>query len=293
MQAHRALFSLIAAVCALPMGVATEAIAQAPPAPPVLTADNDNKCGWGLGGAAAGLGAAAWMAPGMGGAPANWGGLYFGGHLGCMIGDTDWTFRNDTVFSAAGGRTSFDNSGLIAGGQIGYNWQFGQWVLGIEASLSGGEVADHKINALNPAPAVNSTKLTSDIKWLVQVTPRIGYTFAPRWHGYVKGGFASAEVDAVAFVANGAGVSSTSVGNARHNGWTIGAGLEYLAAPNLILGLDYSYIDLESNTRTLGCAGACPAPLANVTVDPNNIHMITGRISFKLGAEAARPAPLK
>ena len=285
----RSLLSFATAVCALG---ATGAFAQAPPPPPppVLTAEkHDNGCGWGLGGAAAGMGAAALLGPRS--TPANWSGLYFGGHLGCNISDTDWTLRNSTVFGNAGGRTSFDNGGLIAGGQIGYNFQFGKWVLGLEASLSGGNLADQKVNALNPNPALNSTKLTSDMRWLFQVTPRLGYAFAPQWHGYIKGGFASAEMDSALFVANGVTSSTTGV-NGRHNGWTVGAGLEYMLAQNLILGVDYSFISLDAVTRSTFCNAPCGvAPI--LTVDPGNIHMITGRISFKLGDEPARAAPLK
>lgn len=123
MQARRTRYALVAAICALPALASTQVAAQAPPPPPpALSADSNNNCGWGLGGAAALVGAAGWMAPGMGGAPANWGGLYFGGHLGCMLGETDWRFRGDGFTTTAGSTAGFDNSGLIAGGQIGYNW---------------------------------------------------------------------------------------------------------------------------------------------------------------------------
>ena len=127
------------------------------------------------------------------------------------------------------------------------------------------------------------------MRWLVQLTPRIGYAFAPHWHGYVKGGYASAEFDATLIGATATTSSSTAL-NSRHTGWTLGAGVEHRLAHNLILGLDYSYITLDGNTRTGPCGAPCGvAPI--LAVDPDGIHMLTGRIGFKSATDVSdRPA---
>jgi outer membrane immunogenic protein len=278
----------IAAVLTV-LGV-SNANAQAAAPPPTLTAEDDNNCGWALGGAAAGLGVLALTAPKSTG-PYNWTGFYAGGHLGCAWGDTDWTFANDSPFSNSGGSTGFDNDGWVAGGQIGYNYQSGQWVFGLEATLSAGDLEDQKVNVLNPAPAVNSTRLTADIETLLTVTARLGLAFDPRWLGYVKAGFASAEVETDLFIAN-AGASTSASASSRHNGWAFGAGLEYLLTRNIVLGLDYTYIDLEDKTYSPTCGPLACAPAdPTVSVDPD-IHMLTARVSFLFGAREA-PAPLK
>ena len=49
----------------------------------------------------------------------------------------------------------------------------------------------------------------------------------------------------------------------RHHGWVIGGGLEYMVHPNVILGVDYSYIDLgsERHTAPYWCRPQAPIPV--------------------------------
>lgn len=83
----------------------------------------------------------------------------------------------------------------------------------------------------------------------------------------------------------------------RHAGFTIGTGVEYALTNNLILGLEYSYVDLGKDigaaVTTLDGTPLGPNINANSDVD-TSIHAITARLSFKLGREpAAAAAPLK
>src|SRR5262245_31108563 len=61
----------------------------------------------------------------------NWTGLYVGAHAG-------WGFAHNRFRDAGSGIDSADffADGGLAGGQIGYNWQFGAWLLGVEAEGS-------------------------------------------------------------------------------------------------------------------------------------------------------------
>lgn len=256
-------------------------------APPVLTADGSDHCGWALGSVGAALGGAL-LAPSQSKAH-NWSGLYVGGHLGCAWGETQWTFANASLFSNAGGATDFDNTGWVGGGQVGYNVQLGHWVVGVEATLSNGDLRDQSVNVLNPLPAINSTRLTSDIDSLVTVVARLGYSWDRRWMGYVKGGYASGDVDVRLEIASAVASASASA-SSRHGGWTIGTGVEYFLTKNVVVGIDYSFINLEDKTYQLTCVAACGVnPVVNV--DPESIHMLTGRISFKFSGP--EPAPLK
>src|SRR5262245_25507730 len=62
----------------------------------------------------------------------NWMGLYAGGNAGYLWGES-------RIFITVGdfdeGSDTFDFGGFIGGGQIGYNFQTGPWVLGVEADL--------------------------------------------------------------------------------------------------------------------------------------------------------------
>lgn len=59
----------------------------------------------------------------------DWSGAYIGGHLG--YGDVE----NDGFF-ATSVDLAFGGGGLIGGGQVGWNWQHGNWVVGPEADVS-------------------------------------------------------------------------------------------------------------------------------------------------------------
>ena len=58
----------------------------------------------------------------------SWTGFYIGGHVGADWQDVDWRNVNLT-----GERVNNDATGFIGGGQIGYNQQFNNIVLGVEA----------------------------------------------------------------------------------------------------------------------------------------------------------------
>ena len=80
----------------------------------------------------------------------NWTGFYIGGNIGGAWSDVEWnnvTFEN-VVFT--GERFNEGTSGFIGGGQIGYNQQFGNIVLGVEATLSGADLSRDHTSILVP-----------------------------------------------------------------------------------------------------------------------------------------------
>src|SRR5487761_36315 len=81
---------------------------------------------------------AAPRAPVMPAAPVyNWTGWYAGGNIGYSWGNADSTYT-DHGFAPP---TSFSGSeqldGIIGGAQVGYNWQIGNWVYGLETDFQG------------------------------------------------------------------------------------------------------------------------------------------------------------
>jgi hypothetical protein len=90
--------------------------------------------------------------------PYNWTGLYVGAHFGGGLAQTSWTDLSPFLCSnslgglpcAANEAGSHNAVGPLGGGQLGYNWQFGRWVLGIEGQYSfAGLKGDHQNNALD------------------------------------------------------------------------------------------------------------------------------------------------
>jgi outer membrane immunogenic protein len=154
----------------------------------------------------------------------NWSGFYIGGHAGYAWG------REEITDNITGVTNATDPSGFLAGAQVGYNWQVGQWVFGIEGDWSW-------TNADGSA-AIPGAIVTSEHNWYSTLTGRVGYAVDNTlW--YVKGGAAWAETD---FSIAGIGVSET------RNGWTIGGGLEYGLTPNWSAKLEYNYLDFGKDS---------------------------------------------
>ena len=200
----------------------------------------------------------------------DWSGTYVGAQLGYGIGKTDWTFFNGAVsedFSQSKGR-------LMGGAQIGYNYQWGRVVLGIEAAY-----IDNFSNgtASSDATLVANRSRDSKISAIYTVTPRIGYAF-DNWLGYAKVGYANGKADFTARVTSPDQVTASSSG--RSGGWTVGLGAEYALWQHVIVGLEYDYIKLNVGDRTFVVDPAF-APNETGSNMKAAVHLITTRMSYK------------
>lgn len=212
----------------------------------------------------------------------SWTGFYVGAHGGRGWGDAHWkVLADETTFVdlPPGGEgsalTSHNLNGWIGGGHVGYQRQFGAWVLGAELSLSGGHLDGTSGSRFQSQDDFYKTKVDG----IFLGTVRVGYAW-DRWLTYLKGGYASAAVKASIVDSNvSAGTWSSSE---RHHGWTIGTGLEYAWLSNVTVGLQYDYINLgDDNHSALGVTDTGVQQLWVGNIDTGVIHMITARISYK------------
>lgn len=228
---------------------------------------------------------------------ASWDGFYVGAHGGWATGDMNWTYLTGAadLGGPLGTTESHGIDGWLGGAQIGYQHRFDRFVAGIEVSYSGGDF-------LRDTTSITSFDVdevvTTKMGGLFLATGRLGLVVDPRFMIYVKGGYASSTVDVSTFdpTAFGAAVSAAARTKERHDGWTIGGGLEYALASNLTLGFEYSYIDLGSErhaTRSLASDGV--QFNYDLDVDPDPIHAVSLRLNFQLGGHrmVEAPAPLK
>src|SRR6267378_1380476 len=142
----------------------------------------------------------------------NWTGFYIGGHIG-------GAFAGNNSLEGNGGR-------FLGGVQGGFDYQFApNWVTGIEAEYSW--LANNNNNGvLFPG----GTLVTTRNDQLGSVTGRFGYTWGPALL-YAKGGYAFRDNTNLAATVAGAPAAFTTSGN-RREGYTVGAGLEYMFTPN-------------------------------------------------------------
>ncbi len=191
----------------------------------------------------------------------NWSGFYIGAH-----GGGGWSEKCFTFIGASDG--CHDGDGFAAGGQIGFNYQAGQFVFGVEFSGSWADISGSHTSLLIPTDTYNS-----EINSILMLTGRVGMTF-DRMLIYVLGGGAWAN-EKFEYVAPGVG---TSTSDKSRTGWTVGAGIEFGLAPNWSIAAQYNYIDFgDKNINFTGTAG-------NFTdsVD-QQVHLATVRLNYRFG----------
>lgn len=157
-------------------------------------------------------------APPVAVAPAfSWTGFYLGANTGYSWG------------SGKGGISDLDPQGWLGGGQVGFNYQFGNnVVLGAEADLQGSNITDSAIDGVwDPR---------SKMDYFGTVRGRIGYAF-DNVMPYFTGGLAWGHNE---ITNRDLGISSDNT----HVGWTVGGGLEYALSNNWTVKAEYLYMDL-------------------------------------------------
>ena len=136
---------------------------------------------------------------------------------------------------------SHQTTGLL-GGVIGYNYQIGQFVLGLEGDAGGVLGGSHTVPLTaggSPPPAVRT---------LADIRGRLGYAIADRALLYVAGGAAFGDQKTAYSTLAGAPIASFDNGR---TGWTIGGGLDYAFTNNWVGRVEYRYTDLGANTYYL------------------------------------------
>jgi len=177
----------------------------------------------------------------------NWNGFYIGAYMGADWGHTNWNF---------GDGASIDPhfAGLLGGGEIGYNYQVGKWVFGVE-----GDVGWTNARGAQPCPTGFFYNCEINTNWLSTATARIGYAYWDRLLTYVKAGAVIAQDRADIVCDTGSrptggivdGCPSQSDSKTRA-GWTVGWGTEFGLTPNLSVKTETMYFDLGSDRYNIG-----------------------------------------
>jgi outer membrane immunogenic protein len=136
--------------------------------------------------------------------------------------------------SFTGASIGTSSSGIVGGGQLGYNYQIGNFVLGAEWTFDG--------TSLNASRTVGALQGSADTNWMTTVAARFGIA-ANNWLFYGKAGGGWANNSAtLTNLNNGFQISSSNT----NGGWLVGGGLEYAFAPQWSTKLEYNYLGLNS-----------------------------------------------
>ncbi|MBR0693497.1 outer membrane protein [Bradyrhizobium lablabi] len=175
-----------------------------------------------------------------------WNGFYLGVQGGGGWGNSDETFFLTPNSPAFLGSQSFDTSGGFAGGVIGYNWQIGQTVLGIEGDYHWADISGRSAIINIGPPNLLDTYFTQ-LRSFGDIKGRLGYAAGPAlW--FISGGAAVGELRHRYDAALNGGLANTFAQTDTRWGWTAGAGVEYMFTPNWSGKIEYNYIDLGKST---------------------------------------------
>ena len=262
--------------------------------------------------AAAAIALLASVAPAAAQAPpgaVNWGGPYVGLSLGGEWGQLPGSVSvAPTPAGAAPGSAAVPGSTrhltgstdgtVTGGGQVGYNYQIDNFVLGVEGDIRGGGLSTATsvpAGGLTNFPAGSSFNASSDFN--ASVRGRLGYA----WNQYLfygTGGIAVADVNLKSNIAPGAGVPGSSASTSTTLlGPTFGGGVEYAVTPNISVAGEYRYTDYGFNTVRLGNVATttsggvvATSPASERIGLRDNTALI--KVNYRFGAPPPPPPPM-
>jgi outer membrane immunogenic protein len=202
----------------------------------------------------------------------DWSGLYIGANGGYGSSRDCWNLvmPGTNILTPEGCHSA---KGAVAGGQIGYRWQIGTWVLGLEGQGDWAGLTGSNVNTLSAA-LTDRTQVNA----FGLMTGQAGYA----WNNalfYVKGGAAiTADKYNEILTATGAAFAN---GQETRWGGVVGAGVEYGFTPNWSAGINYDHLFMGRNN--VGFTNPATGGLRNTQSITQDVDLVTARINYKWG----------
>jgi outer membrane immunogenic protein len=163
------------------------------------------------------------------------------------VGRSDFSVAGSPAFASVHNHLE----GAAVGAQVGFNWQTGWIVFGLETDFQAAGIKGGLNAPPCPAPvcgvAVTAT-YDQRVPWFGSVRGRIGVANGG-WFFYATGGYAYARLETNASATAGA-VSATFTDNETRHGWAAGGGIEVALAPQWSAKLEYLHLDFGSAATT-------------------------------------------
>jgi len=174
----------------------------------------------------------------------DWTGAYIGVFGGGGYGNHNVNDALGTNTPFADYTANYSSSGGVAGGELGYNWQSGSYVFGIEGDLFWSGIKGNDAAAVAAGNFAITSVDQDNLRWGGTLRARTGFTI-DRWlmfftGGYAFGSIAHTNTDPVF------GVDKFTV---QANGLTGGAGFAYALTNNLIGKFEYRYYNFNGYNR--------------------------------------------
>jgi len=182
---------------------------------------------------------------------------------------------------------SASGTGAVFGGQLGYNWQTGSWVLGVEGDFDGTGISGTQksvfASLLTPSNTDGFTA-TEKANWLASARGRVGYTWGPgllyatgggAWESVTRNSMVSANTGNNVFGDSAAGSFTTT-----KSGWVAGAGYEWMMAANWTVRGEYLFYKFSNSDTDSLTLPNCPTPTGCGVNVSNSLNQIS---VFRLG----------
>ncbi len=198
----------------------------------------------------------------------DWSGFYIGANGGYGSSRKEW----DALSPLVGEDGSHNATGGLAGGQIGYRWQTGGWVFGLEAQGDWADLRGSNVSLTSlAAGSINRSKIDA----FGLFTGQIGYA----WNNvlwYAKGG---AAVTDDKYTGVTAGLPFDAATETRW-GASVGTGLEFGFSPNWSAAFEYDHLFMGDRTLSF----TSPASLATRTESIHqDVDLFTVRLNYRWG----------
>jgi outer membrane immunogenic protein len=227
--------------------------------------------------------------------PYSWTGFYIGLNAGGAwgrddISSVDFSPRAlavDLAATSAATSPRLRPNGFTSGGQVGYNWQTGNIVFGLEADFNymGLRASQGGTLPFPSAPTLFFTANTSvSTNWLFTTRPRIGWA-ANNVLIYVTGGLAVTDERFNQTLVLLPPFVVTSTASTTRAGWTVGGGVEWALNQNWSVKGEYLY----SGFGTLTTSGVIVPAFAGSSFN-NSAHLTTSIARFGINYKFGSPA---
>lgn len=218
----------------------------------------------------------------------NWTGFYIGANIGFAFGGDDEVDIKEDPSDVFGKREAGDLvlSGLFGGPEVGFNFQTGDVVFGLEGDFEFSGIDDDDFGSAEaenaPGAHVLDADSSNDVDWFSTVRGRLGWAF-DNVLLYATGGVAIGHFDYRVDGVFSDDLFFTIDDDFTQVGWTAGAGLEWAFGENWSAKVEYKFLDFgeESLDATVFDAGGDPAGLTEETEAELNFHTVKFGVNYR------------
>ncbi len=197
----------------------------------------------------------------------DWSGFYIGGNGG-------WGQSRNCVDFGIFPDGWRERDGGLFGGQLGYRWQAGTWVFGLEGQGDWADLSGTRVSFFRPE---FSTRTKTDGIGLF--TGQIGWAWNTALF-YVKGG-AAVTSNRFSMLSTLTGNELVSASSTRWGG-AVGVGWEWGFAPNWSAGIEYDHLFMGDANNSFSVANPALAAVLNSRIT-QDVDMVTVRVNYRFG----------